>query len=470
MKIVYLFLISIVLLSIDATGQEVSTLFKANSYSEAYFNPVYQELKQRRANDILLSEKEEQWLDAYQKYLDNYFTLLNSNQQNAFHEKRATYEYSKNRAFIFDTINNTNLHVTTTERDNELLFGHILFSGISGVFYGLQLNYIADVNHGSTRIGLPMLISGASMLIPVFSPKYDSFNTNSLWLRIHGKTMGSIYGYFLSGAIFGEDIFESYTQEDNGNFYGSHINRNKKPLALTTSLLSSIALGHLGFHFGKVKPWTDGRIATYQYYSYTIPTLACGLLFGLSEKADFQAYSALIATGVPLGYLAGHQVANKIEYTRGDVNAITNNSAIGAAIGASILLYADPSDQRAILIPLSTALLGSAVGHYTYRNFHITRPESRRLNYATIGGGLIGLGIAAMVDPDNDGSYFLIPSLLGTLGYGILLSYYKNQPRFASAKNTNTDFRFSLHPESLIINKELPVHMQAPLFSMSWRL
>lgn len=461
-----------ILLSVTLFGQELHNLFKAESFTEAYFNPVYQELKQRKAKDVLLTEKEEKWLNAYQKYLDDYFVMLNDKQQNIFYQKRAAFDFRK-----MDTSNvAVNIQPTLQdrkgnvkgERDNELLFGHILFSGASGIVYGLQLNYILDIERGATRIGLPMLISGGSMLLPVFMPQYENINSNSLWLRIHGKAMGGLYGYFLAGTMFGDDIFESYN--DHYTSYEDEFNRNKKPFALTTSLLGSITMGQLGLHLGKTKPWTDGRVATYQYYSYATPAVACGLLFAIAENSEFQAYSALITAGVPLGYLAGHQVANKLELTRGDINAITNNTAIGALFGLSALIYTDPESPKAILIPLGTAITGSAIGHYTFRNFHITRPEARRLNYATLGGGLIGLGISIMAEPENEGAYLLVPSIFGAIGYASLLGYYKKQPRFTYKNDSKNNFNFSFHPESLLLNKELPANMKAPLFSMRWTL
>lgn len=456
-------------LAFNGISQEIQSLFKAKSFTEAYFNPVYQELKKRKDNNIALSKNEKKWLEAYQQYLDNYFSLLNNNQQNIFHEQRSGIAYSKTDSTGTEPAPLTNItdknNDLIPERDNELLLGHIAFSGVSGVVYGIQFNYLFN-NDGSNRIGVPLFISGTSMLATIFMPQYNNINTNSLWLRLHGKTMGGIYGYFLAGTAFGDDIFETW--DDNSWEQGP--NRNKKPLAVASSLIGSIALGHLGMKYGKTKPWTDGRIATYQYYSYAMPTFACGILFSFSENAEFQAYSSLITAGVPLGYIAGHQIANRFEYTRGDINAITNNSAIGAAFGASLLFYTEPESRAALLVPLGTALAGSAFGHYTFKNFHISRTEARRLNYATIGGGLIGLGIAIMAEPDSEGTYLLLPTLFGSAGYASLLSYYKKQPRFSGKKPKKNNFSFSLHPESLIINKQLPSHMQAPLFSARIKL
>ncbi|MBI9069439.1 MAG: hypothetical protein JEZ09_19225 [Salinivirgaceae bacterium] len=454
-------------------AQEVSTLFKAKSFSEAFFNPTYQELKQRKAKNLYLSDKEIQWLELYQSYVDNYFKLLNDNQQSLFYQNRANVERQKDSLVIQKNMSvNFNQEILLPnekkERDTELLLGHIAFSGASGIAYGSQLNYILDIENTSTRIGLTMLLSGGSMLIPIFSPRYDNINSNSLWLRGHGKVMGGLYGYFLSAAMFGDDILE--TNDYNETTYESIDNRNKKPISLSMSLASSIALGQLGFYLGNTKPWTDGRIATYQYYSYALPALASGLYYSFSESTHLQAYGLLISASVPLGYFAAHQLSNKIEYTRGDMTAIINNSVLGGMVGGSVLAYGEFESSIGLLWPIGGAVLGSFVGHYTYRNFHITRAEGRRLNYAAFGGGLIGLGTSFLIDADEGGTYLLISSLFAATGYGLLLNHYYKQPRFTEHSKFGHNIDFALHPESLLINKHLPAYAQAPLFSMRIKL
>ncbi len=466
MRIKYIIIALCLFWTTQLFSQQTPTLFKASSFSEAYFNPVYQELKQRKANNQFLSDKENKWLELYQSYIDDYFNLLNQNQQTLFHEKRTAIEFNKDAIISNETEKTEAFTTEKNERDTELLLGHILFSGVSGIVYGVQMNYIFDIESYTSSAGLTMLLSGGSMLIPVFSPRYDHINANSLWLRAHGKTMGGLYGYFFSAALFGDNIFETYDYSG----YDYIENRNKKPFALTMSLLSSVSLGHLGFYLGNNKSWTDGRIATYQYYGYALPALSTGLYYSFTESSDIRDYGMLISASVPLGYYAAHQLANKIEYTRGDMTAIINNSVIGGMVGASVLAYGDFNSSKALLWPIAGGVLGSFTGHYTYKSFHISRQEGRRLNYATIGGGLIGLGVTFLADPEEGGTYFLVPALFGAIGYGSLLKYYYKQPRFTSISKYGDNIDFSIHPESFIINKHLPAYAQAPLFSMRIRL
>lgn len=476
MRLKILLLLVLIFIASSLWAQELPTLFKAKSFTEAYYNPVYQELKQRKENDLFLSDKEEKWLELYENYINNYFKLLNNNQQNLFHKERSAREIHKDSAISSKvSVTHKKQEKVATEktevekeRDTELLLGHIAYSGVSGIVYGIQLNSIFDIESTTTSVGLTMLLSGGSTLIPIFSPRYQSINSNSLWLRGHGKTMGGLYGYFLAGTLFGEDIFEgSYDYNPQTGNYES--GPSKKPVALSLSMIGSISLGHVGFHLGKTQNWTDGRVATYQYYSYAMPALASGLYVSLSDTLKFRSLSSLITLSVPLGYLAAHKLSDKIEYTRGDMTAIINNSVLGAALFGSIPVYTETGNRLAILWPIAGSVLGSTLGHLTYRNFHITRPEGRRLNYATAGGALIGLGTTFLMDADQGGTYLLMSTLFGAAGYGLLLNHYLKQPRYSLVDNNKYDFNLTLHPESFLLNKSLPLQQQAPLFSMRLR-
>lgn len=466
-----LLVIVLIVLSVPLVfyAQEISSLFQAKSFSEAYYNSAYQELKLRKENGQQLTEKEQQWLTLYESYLNSYLQLLNKNQRSVFTQQRnlrMTMSDSVKQVSAQYQVQKNNLSEVEKTKNTELLLGHILYSGVSGLVYGFQANYIFDINNSTTETGVPLLISGGSMLLPIFSNQYKDINSNSLWLRAHGKLIGGLYGYFATAAIFGDKINETYN--DNATTNTDRYDRQMRPLAIATSLVSSVALGQIGFHLGKTKNWTDGRVATYQYYGYALPLLSTLTYYSLTENDNIRNIGLFAVGSVPLGYVAAHKLSNAFAYTRGDMTAIINNTALGALMGLSFAEYFDYESAKLLLWPIGGAVLGSAVGHYTYHSFHITRPEGRRLNYAAVGGSLIGLGTTFLIDPDQVGTYFLMMSVFGSAGYGILLNYYYKQPRFTWNENnpSTANLHFQLHPESLLLNKSLPKDMQAPLFSL----
>ena len=406
----------------------------------------YRTQKQKVLNGDTLSNDQKIWLSQYEEYLNSYFNTMPGDERQKYYAiKDSLYNQSGYNELISFTPE------TSQEQDNELLLKNIGYSGLAGWYYGFYLDAIFDID-GGAAMGVPLILAGGGTLIPLISKKYDDINNNALWLRWHGKVVGGFHGLMLGMTIFGDESFADYDKA-----------------TLTLSMASSIIGGNIGFKVGKNKPLTEGQASLLQYYGYVFPITTASILF-TANADNVRAYSIPILLSAPLGYYSAYKLGQKVPYTRGDVASIFNATALGTLYGTTLLLAMDPEDPSAILTVTIGGLLGSSLGHLYHVNNHVSRPQGRRLNYATWAGAIMGLGVAAVFDTGEPSVYTLMASVSGTISYVALLKYYQNNPESNySDKGLPANMNFSLHPESLLVNRMKNVSYVPPLASFSMK-
>lgn len=426
-------------------SQEEYKPYTAKSYWTELNRPEYRFLKQREINNETLSNSQKKWLEQYEKYLGDYFEILSKTEKENYYQNKQAWYVEANLKEIQPKGSEG------PKRDTELLLKHIGYSGASGLIYGIMLSHILDLDETKST-GLTMVMAGGSMLYPILSPQYNNINNNSLWLRSHGKIAGGIYGYSLGMAIYSDNIkgYYDYTKDTVTGVYVRGHDRE----ALAISLAASYGLGVLGFRLGKKVNWSDGRVSLYQYYGYAVPALTSSIIYSTGYD-EYRGYGINVLLSAPIGYLAATKVSQLADYTRGDITALVGLTAIGAAYGTSLMLFAEWEDESAILAPTLAATAGSAIGHFVLSDTRLSRPEGRRVNYAAIGGGLIGFGVAFFIEPDDPGWYVFLPATTSLIGYSFLLRYYKarQQTDVTLRNKANPLFHINFYPENLLYTR-----------------
>lgn len=70
------------------------------------------------------------------------------------------------------------LAIQNSKGQDEILFRrHIIYSGINGLFYGLALDAIAELDGGAAA-GVPVISAGASALIPLLTNSSKTITPN----------------------------------------------------------------------------------------------------------------------------------------------------------------------------------------------------------------------------------------------------------------------------------------------------
>ncbi len=441
-KIYHVFVMSLFAFVL-CTAQEIPELYTAKALWQEINKTEYRSIKEKQMNGIALGQNELLWLNQYEEYLKNYFQSLPADEKNVYFEQKANWYTEAGFAELLAFSPETKAY-----RDPNLLIKHMAYSGVYGAVYGGLLVGILDVENEKWRSGLPLLLAGGSILVPLIAPGYKDINNQSLWLKSHGKSIGLLDGFFLGAALFGDDAFGgAETPAPNAE--------NLQKITQSLGLVTSITLGQIGFNLGKNKDWTEGQVTLFQYFGYVTPATAAAVTFA-SGAENARTYGITLLASAPLGYYTAYKLGQKVDYTRGDIVSVTNATGLGFLYGTSILIMLETDSEAAILIPTTTGLLGSGMALLNHRNYHITRQQGRRLIWASAGSYLIGLGTVVILEPEEEAMNVLLPTIFATIGYSVLNRYYKKHPGTELGKNGRLfeNSQFALHPESLLWTRQ----------------
>ncbi len=321
-----------------------------------------------------------------------------------------------------------------------------LYNGLYGFIYGSMIIPVLGVEESAISFGLPLLLAGGSLLLPVINPnKYENMTYSSVLLNRHGKFYGLIDGGALSILIFGAD------DETDGK------------LALALSVAGSITMGEIGFQLGKRKDWTEGRISGYTHYAAVSVLSGLGLYASFANEFDPRLFGGIVLASQAGGYLLANKLWKKYKYTRGSLLASGSFTLFSTLLGIGLIGQVESSDdQRKILVPTAALIGGSLLSHSLTRNLNLTAKQGWKVNYIAGAGALIGLGTALIISPSEPSLYFLLPSVGGLIGWGAAVKGMSIKPIKSDIKSYDNNFSFSVNPENYFINKNTPFEKLTP--------
>jgi hypothetical protein len=433
----FLLLAFIMLISIETSAQELAPIYSARAYWLEQQNPRFKELLLRQLRADSLKPAELDWLNAYHQYLDDYYSKLTDDEKQVYKAKNAEWDQlASNRK---PSINNPREGDQFSDAGDKSIYTKFLVqSGWFGFFYGGVINTLFDVS-GSEAAGIPFLTAGASVLVPMLNYSNRQISNNSLMLSLHGKTIGWVHGFALSGIILGS---------------GYHANNEK--IVLTLGALSSIGLGYLGKELGKNENWSEGRVALYRHYGLLAPFSGASVLLAAGVN-DNRIYGAGILASGFAGYYIADRIALHTDFTRGDILSIKSLTILNGCLGLGLWLDAGHANRGSSFLPALGAISGTVMGQYWLKDYKLTISAARKTVYATIGGSLIGEGLALIVNSDSPTPYYLIPWITGFVSYAIAVENFKTKPlaiienRKGLFRNWTADFQ----PENLIIGSRM---------------
>jgi hypothetical protein len=301
--------------------------------------------------------------------------------------------------------------------------------------YGSSTAAIFEMREGGA-IALPLLTAGASTLIPVLSIKDKNVSYNSLALSLHGKSVGAMQGAALSVLLSGDNFEEG-------------------KLILGLSTISSIALGRIGYNLGRDKDWSRGRVALYSHYGLLMPLEGLAIAFAM-ESEDPRVYggaSLLFGAG---GYLIAERIANRYDFTLGDVRATSTLSTLHTVLGFFIL--GDKSSYQAsnILFPAAGALGGTLLGHVWLKDARLTNQQGRNVALATTAGAVSGLGLIALMNPESITPYYITGYIAGLSMYAVMVGKYKQGNNVKlSVDNDEKRWDINFMPQNILLNQKI---------------
>jgi hypothetical protein len=406
----------------------------------------YLSIKQRLNRGDSLTNNETSYLKDYESYLSNYFERMSEDERQEYLRMKNQWSSELGIAEISPGNKNSMINDDDFEWRNRDRFVNTLY----GAYYGTSLVIVAGID-GAGAAGIPLITAGLWLLGPAMNPKkYEDITRNTIRANNAGKLLGLGYGAALGLALGGES-------EGTGK------------LAFGLSSIGSIALGEAAFQIQKKRNIPIGQIGLMSHYGVMIPLVSASLLAaGHVENANL--YGLTFLGGGVAGLIMGNKVSKKYEYSQGDVAAISSLTVAAAGIGFTFVGEAlsnsnDPTGL--VLIPATTAILGTVIGQKTVKGVHLTSKQGGTLQLSTAGAALVGLGIVAVVGSNSPGVIIGVPSLLALITHRIMFHNFKLknlETNIGGSTKNKHDYKFSVNvsPENYLLNKKIPVQNYSP--------
>jgi len=423
------------LLSNQANAQEKSNIYSARGYWYEQNNEIYKNLELKLERGDVLTFSESSYVKDFKSYLKIYFDRMTDEEQEKYFAYKDKWESA---------------HVAGDDEYDgafEWRPRDRILNGLYGFWYGSSIIAMLDPESAAV-IGIPFITSGLWLMGPAINPeKYQNISRNTVRLSNTGKLFGLGYGASL-GVLLAD------VNSENGY---------KVILGLST--IGSIVLGEVGFQYQKKNNLSSGHISMLRHYGIL------GGWIGLASATSFESqnsrvYGGFVLAGGIAGILTGNKQAYKNNFTSGDVNAISSLSlsmtGIGFAVAVQMMEKMDYNENTSwpILIPAATSILGTAMGQRQVRNVNLTKKQGSTISLATAGGGLVGIGIAAITQTESPAIFIGLPSALALLSNQMLFKKYKSENlnnKFTSrlGKKHSWKLSFDIEPENYFVNQNM---------------
>jgi hypothetical protein len=343
-----------------------------------------------------------------------------------------------------------------------LLVGGTTLVGLG--YYGWVVPLALDVEDGRGFLASYMLTAGASFLIPYIYTRHRPVTYGMANAGFWGATRGALHGAFLAG------LFDPSPSE---GLWGG--------LSIATSLAESLA----GYAWARRADLSAGDVHVIGNFG-DFGTAAAGYsMLMLQPDNESVVYGSLLA-GAAAGLAMGPGRARSLPYTWGDAEVQRGLALLGAGNGAAVFDWIagdDASDDELRLLGgllLGGSAAGLVLADRALRGRDFTAGQGILVDLGTVAGGLIGLGVAALVGPEegDETLYFTLAALGADLGflatYGGLSPSAERQAREATRGGSLDDLDLELNPGALLLLREgvgdrVPGRVRVPVLSVRYR-
>jgi hypothetical protein len=285
---------------------------------------------------------------------------------------------------------------------------------IAGLIYGPAAATFPD--EPSERAAAYLLVTGGTFFALMAASKNISVTRAQNHLATDGAYRGAVMA---RGLAFAFDV-----DEDDANAWAAS--------ALLGGIVGSIA----GFRLGRGYTDSEARAATFG--STTVGGTTAGLLavlgaFEGSRAGDRAAVAGIVAAGL-LGYPLGVLYPRRASYrvTAGDVHTLLPAGLIAGALAATPVIDADDHERLVSSLVTAGYLAGVLLGDWLLvRQYDFTESEGRLAQLGAVAGGLIGLGVSALSNVEDNGALALVA--VGGFG-GMALTIALSDPQPATVR------------------------------------
>jgi len=291
-------------------------------------------------------------------------------------------------------------------------------------YYGWALPAAAGVEDGKGFVAGYMLTSAAGFYLPFTLTRNASVSGAQATLAFYGGSRGIAWGQLLTGLAVGPDVTE----------------RTLFGVGAVTSVMSGIAgyqtAGRRGMDGGTAEMIGLGG--------------DFGAAFGLGTahltgvtftQEQNRAWCGATLLGAGAGLYLGSRAARVGHYTRGDARVLSTVGLVAASAGLAAADLTNPSENRFYSASLMAgALAGLYAGERMLRDEDFTAGQGTLVRLGTLGGGLMGAGLAYLTAPAHDEGdsrrYTLGTAVGGAVGFAVLYGIYADDARARAARGS----------------------------------
>jgi len=431
----------ILFITITAFSQN---LYTARGYWQETTKSSYLTIKEKKEKGQMISADEEAYMEDYEAYLATYFNRLSDDEKQLYNRMKDQWDRELSIPAQLQQ------EQQPVQEEFEWRGRDKLINAAYGVYYGASVAAIAEWDNAAA-VGIPLITGGLWLLGPaVNTKKYEGITQGTIRASNTGKILGLGYGAALALALGGD-------------------NDNTGKLALGLSTIGSITLGEIAFQTQKKRHTSDGKIELMRHYGFLGPGVGASILAATNTDNANLIGVGLLAGGIG-GLAIGSKVANKYDYSRGDVDAISSLGVISTGLGFSVIanILENSSDysNAIFLIPASFAVAGTLIGQRQVKNVHLTKKQGSTINLSTFGAGLVGVGVMALTGSESVTAWVAVPSALALIAHQAVFGKYKRDNLLGNLKGNNSrkrnyDFSMKMMPENYFINKNTPARFMA---------
>lgn len=323
-------------------------------------------------------------------------------------------------------------------------------------YYAWAIPQSFGAKSGKAYVGSYLLLGSAGFFVPMLATQKGIYT--------NGMAKGYTYGCFLGighGLSLGALLSGGYDH----NFI------------LGASAVVSVGEGIAGLsyarkhNFNRAHLRTIGSMGTWGLaYGFGIP-----LMWESEEDLEYAGSSLAVSA---LGMYLGDHYAKKYKPADGDVTVVNSLGVLGAAISTT-LVYTFAGDEGSAPAYVGGIIIGSftgiSMGFTKTSKVNYTRTDGNLIILGEVAGGLIGGGLAALMEAEPTAALWMVST--GLFG-GFLISDSMVLKRKRESNITGMNLSFDINPiafQSILDKNTIKIQpgkpvLNADLAKITWRL